>query len=93
MPDPDQDELFEIEEQPAPGRLRKSGIARPINREGLRARILALAEKHRPAASFDRVAESSLEYVETEVERFVDRLIKDELHRHPTRGKTICIGR
>jgi len=52
MSDPDQDELFEIEEQPVPRRPRKSDIARPINLEGLRARILALAEKHRPAAGY-----------------------------------------
>jgi len=91
--DPDQEELFEFDEPPSPDRTRKSGIARAINREGLRARILALANKHRPAAGFDRIAESSLHYVETEVEQFLDRLIKDALHRHPTRGKTICIGR
>jgi hypothetical protein len=56
-----------------------------INKTNVRCCVLVQATRLRPAAGFERVGQSFYDRLEAKVRN----MILDEIHRHPSNGKTI----
>jgi len=62
-------------------RVRSTSL---INRSEVRRFILALFEKNRPHTGITRVSRQALD----QVEYWLRNKLRDEVHRHPSLGKT-----
>ena len=62
-------------------RMKTSSL---INRAEIRRFILAHFESHRPAVGINRVSAEALD----KIEFWLRNKLKDEVHRHPSVGKT-----